>query len=85
MTRTAPVLPSGSAPIPPPPSVNARMREQAAPFATGQPGWLPHQEPPRLPPPEAAKPQAIRIAELGLAALVVITLSIGGCILLRSR
>jgi hypothetical protein len=31
------------------------------------------------------KPQAIRIAEIGLAALVVITLSIGGCILLRNR
>lgn len=74
-SRTAPVLSSASAP----------MREAAGPMAMGQPGWLPHQEPLRLPPPETAKPQAIRLAELALAALVVITLSIGGCILLRHR
>jgi len=75
ISRTAPVLSS----------VDAHMREAAGPMARGQAGWLPHQVSPRLPPPEATKPQAIRLAELALAALVVITLSIGGCILLRHR
>ncbi|MBX3199040.1 MAG: protein kinase [Labilithrix sp.] len=76
--------PSGSVALPPP---SARGRMPGPTYEPAQDGgrWLPHQEPPRPPPPEAEKPKAIRIAELGLAALVVITLSIGGCLLLSQR
>lgn len=72
---TVPIAPSrsGEHPLPPHPASHAAS-------------WLPPQAlqaPRMLAPP--VKPQAIRIAEIGLAALVVITLSIGGCILLRNR
>jgi len=72
-------------PLVPPPHLRAATREQPTPAPRGQPGWLPHREPPRPPPPEPVKPRAIRIAELALAALVVITLSIGGCLLMQNR
>ncbi|MDF2693631.1 MAG: hypothetical protein K0S65_2014, partial [Labilithrix sp.] len=72
---TLPIAPSrsGEHPLPPHPASHAAS-------------WLPPQapQPPRMLAPPV-KPQAIRIAEIGLAALVVITLSIGGCILLRNR
>ena len=68
-----------------PAHVRQAMREQPTPNPHAQAGWLPHQEPPLPRPAEAVKPQAIRIAEIGLAALVVITLSIGGCLLMQHR
>ena len=71
-------------PLHTPPSARAATREQPTPAPRMQPGWLPHQEP-RTQPAEPVKPRAIRIAEIGLAALVVITLSIGGCLLLQNR
>jgi hypothetical protein len=67
-------------------SARAATHEPPPPAAPIQPGWLPHQEAARLlPSDEPVKPRAIRIAEIGLAALVVITLSIGGCLLLQNR
>ena len=77
--------PPGAFPQHPPPSARAATREQPTPAPRMQPGWLAHQEPSRPPLAEPVKPQAIRIAEIGLAALVVITLSIGGCLLLQNR
>jgi hypothetical protein len=78
---------SGESPIAIP-QVSATFRDPAPAQA-----WLPHQAPPPPPPPEAeltlwqqlSKPSPIVLAEIGLAALVLITLSIGGCLILRSR
>lgn len=82
-TRATPM-----APIAPPvhaSPVQAPPHVVATPPLHAQPGWIPHQEAPRRPPLEQEKPRAIRIAEIALAALVVITLSIGGCLLLQNR
>ena len=72
-------------PLHTPAPTHRAMREQPTPNPRAQAGWLPPQEAPLPRPAEAVKPQAIRIAEIGLAALVVITLSIGGCLLLQHR
>ncbi len=67
--------------------------EQATPPSRDRADWFPHahqhqhqhRDVLQRAPDEPVKPRAIRIAEIGLAALVVITLSIGGCLLLLNR